>query len=51
MGAAAVQRANRHFTWPQVAAQIADVYEQVLDRPFASPLEIPISNPAPVASW
>jgi glycosyltransferase involved in cell wall biosynthesis len=51
MGAAAMQRANRRFTWPQVAAQIADVYEQVLDRPFASPLEVPISNPAPVASW
>jgi glycosyltransferase involved in cell wall biosynthesis len=51
MSDAAVQRANRHFTWPQVAAQIADVYEQVLDRPFASPLEVPVSNPAQVVSW
>lgn len=38
MGVAAIDRANRYFTWQQVAAQIADVYEQVLDRVAPRPL-------------
>lgn len=37
MSAAAIARANRFFTWQRVAAQIADVYEQILDRPLAIP--------------
>jgi glycosyltransferase involved in cell wall biosynthesis len=47
MSAAAIARANRFFTWQRVAAQIADVYEQVLDRASAFPAALPArSTPA-----
>jgi D-inositol-3-phosphate glycosyltransferase len=32
MGRAGIQRVNAHFTWRKVARQIAQLYEQVLDR-------------------